>query len=136
MVAGATVRFTANFEANLAAIETWWRERSAPRGIAKLLDELQLVVARLERHPRLGRDFLARAPRSVEAADRMANLRRRIPGLDLREYLAGDYLMLYALDPVARPPVVHMLAIRHCRELSFDFDGYWQANREPTRRRS
>ena len=60
MAAKATVRFTANFEANFAAIESWWREREAPRGFSLLVERLESVVDDLERLPRLGRDFLAR----------------------------------------------------------------------------
>lgn len=41
----------------------------------------------------------------------------------LREYMHGDYLILYAL---ATPdPRVHLLSIRHHRELSFQFAGIW-----------
>ena len=135
MAAKATVRFTANIEANLSVIESWWRGREAPQGYAHLVERLEGVVDDLERLPRLGRDFLARVPHSVEAVDRLARLRTRLERFELREYLAGDYLMLYAFDPASRPPVVHMLAIRHHRELSFEFDGFWQANRGPARSR-
>ena len=135
MAAKATVRFTANFEANFAAIESWWRGREAPQGYAHLVERLEGVVDDLERLPRLGRDFLARVPHSVEAVDRLARLRTRLERFELREYLAGDYLILYAFDLASHPPVVHMMAIRHHRELSFEFDGFWQANRGPARSR-
>ena len=135
MAAKATVRFTANFEANLAAIESWWRGREAPQGYAHLVERLEGVVDDLERLPGWGRYVLARVPHSVGAVDRLARLRTRLERFELREYLAGDYLMLYAFDPASHPPVVHMLAIRHHRELSFEFDGFWQANRGPARSR-
>ena len=85
MAAKATVRFTANFEANLAVIESWWREREAPQGYALLVERLEGVVDDLERLPRLGRDFLARVPHSVEAVDRLANLRALLERFELRE---------------------------------------------------
>jgi hypothetical protein len=41
----------------------------------------------------------------------------------LREYLHGDYLMLYtAIDATA---TVYLLSIRHHRQLSIDFAGLW-----------
>lgn len=44
-------------------------------------------------------------------------------GYRLREYLHGDYLILYT---VATPGhLVHLLSIRHHRELSFQFSRLW-----------
>jgi len=128
------VRFTANFEANLASIAAFWREREAPQAYALLLEDLgQTVISNLEQHPRLGRRFLARSPQSLEGRGRVASLQQRLGGIDLREYLVGDYLILYGVDGeigAARPPPsVYLLAIRHHRQLSFDFDGFWHAGR-------
>ena len=39
----------------------------------------------------------------------------------LREYVLKDYLLLYALIGGA----IYLLAIRHQRQLSFDFEGHW-----------
>lgn len=130
----AAVRFTANFEANLALIEAFWRERDAAQAYARLLEELeQTVIGHLERHPRLGRRFLARSPRSLEARTRVASLQRRLQGIDLRELLVGDYLILYGVVEEAgaerQPASVYLLAIRHHRQLSFDFDGFWHEGR-------
>jgi hypothetical protein len=41
----------------------------------------------------------------------------------LREYLHGDYLMLYAT--LEADATVALLSIRHHRQLSFDFAGLW-----------
>lgn len=130
----AAVKFTANFEANLASIEAFWRDQEAPQAYALLLEDLgQTVIGNLEQHPRLGRRFLARSTQSVEARGRVANLQRRLGDIDLREYLMGDYLILYGVDSAAgaarRPPSVYLLAIRHHRQLSFDFYGFWHAGR-------
>lgn len=97
-----------------------------------LLDDLQqTVIENLEQHPRLGRRFLARVPHSLEVRDRVARLQQRLGGIDLREYLVGDYLINYGVDGVVgtarRPILVYLLAIRHHRQLSFDFDGLWRA---------
>ncbi len=130
----AAVRFTANFEANLERIAAFWAEQGAPQAYASLLDELgNTVIGNLERHPRIGRRFGARPGRSIEARERIAALRARFGDAEVREYLSGDYLLLYGLveEGPARKPVltVYLLAIRHQRQLSFDFEGFWQANR-------
>lgn len=129
----ATVRFTANFEHNLAQIGTYWAERDAPQAYASMLDELgSVIVGNLERHPRIGRRFFARTAQSVEARERVADLAKRFGAADVREYLSGDYLLLYVVSAAAAgdkaPEVVHLLSIKHHRQLSFDFDGFWQAN--------
>ena len=41
----------------------------------------------------------------------------------LREYLHGDYLMLYTV--IDETETVYLLSIRHHRQLSFDFAGLW-----------
>lgn len=128
------MRFTANVEANLAAIAKYWRDREAPDVFLTVLDELDTAVGHLERHPRIGRRFFARTAQSVEARQRVAELSRRFGDADVREYLSGDYLLLYtirAAGPGSRTggEIVHLLSIRHHRELSFDFEGFWRRNR-------
>ena len=46
---------------------------------------------------------------------------------DMREYVMTDYVVLYAvLDETAdRPSVVHLLSIKHHKQLSFDFERLW-----------
>ncbi len=131
--AKATVRFTENFERNLSQIRGFWTERDAPHAYASLLDELgSVIVGNLERHPRMGRRFFARAAQSVEARQRVADLTKRFGAADVREYLSGDYLLMYVINEAPgtekTPAVIHLLSIRHHRQLSFDFDGFWQAN--------
>ena len=131
--AKATVRFTANFERNLAQIRAYWTERDAPHAYASLLDELgSVIVGNLERHPRMGRRFFARTAQSVEVRQRVADLAKHFGAADVREYLSGDYLLVYVISEAGgtekAPTVVHLLSIRDHRQLSFDFDGFWQAN--------
>ena len=123
MGAKAAVKLTANFEANLLAIESFWTtEGSAPQRYERLLDELlDVVIPNLEVHPKIGRPFLERAAQSVEAQTLIGRLSARIGRGELREYLAGDYLILYAFIGDA----VYLLAIRHHRQLSFDFEAFW-----------
>jgi hypothetical protein len=125
MPARASVRLTANFEANLAQLGDFGATQGAPQVYARLLDDLgDAVLGRLERYPRIGRDFLARSAQSVEARERATRLRAPLGARELREYLFGDYLLLYALVHAgaarARKATVYLLAIKHHRQLGFD----------------
>lgn len=122
------VKFTANFERNLEEIERFLSEAEAPRAFDGLLDELlATVIPNLERFPAMGRPFLLRPARSVETSNALATLRAKLSALTpdtdaLREYVLEDYLLLYALIGGA----IYLLAIRHHRQLSFDFAGRWE----------
>lgn len=124
----AIVEFTANFERNLESIELFLTEAEAPHAFDGLLDELlETVIPNLEGFPEMGRPFLARQPRSVETTNALAMLRAKLialtPDTDaLREYVLKDYLLLYALIDSG----IYLLAIRHQRQLSFDFAGHWK----------
>jgi ParE toxin of type II toxin-antitoxin system, parDE len=120
------VKLTANFEANLAAIQVFVAADSVDDAALspyyRLLDDLiDTVIPNLEQHPSIGRPFLARDALSVEARTRIAKLRKRAIARDLREYVAGDYLILYAVIE----QIVYLLSIKHHRQLSFDFDRFW-----------
>ncbi len=127
MAAGpAHIRFTANFEANLLAIEAYWAEIDSPRDYDRLLDELgDTVIPNLERYPAMGRPFMARQAESVEAVSAQEKLRTQLARLgessDIRESLMEDYLLLYAIIDRA----VCLLSIRHHKQLSFDFPQLW-----------
>lgn len=128
MVKRPVVKFTANFERNLEGIELFLAEVEAPLAFDGLLDELlETVIPNLERFPGMGRPFMARQPRSVETSNALAMLRAKLaeltPDMDaLREYVLKHYLLLYAPIGVA----IYLLAIRHHRQLSFDFEGHWR----------
>ena len=116
------VRITRNFERNLAAIEAFLAEAGAPRAYDVLLEALAAtVIPSLERYPGIGRPFLEHAVQSVEAQERIRALKARTDAGELREYVSGDYLMLYALIG----NTVHLLAIKHHRQLSFDLEAHW-----------
>ena len=121
------VKITANFERNLEDIDLFQSEREAPHAFDGLLDELlETVIPNLERFPDMGRPFLARQARSVETTNALARLGTKLSALtpdtdSLREYVLKDYLLVYALIGEA----IYLLAIRHQRQLSFDFEGRW-----------
>ena len=121
------VKLTANFERNLEEIERFLVEADAPYAYDALLDELlATVISNLERFPDMGRLFLTRPARSVETTNSLSMLRAKLAALTsdpdaLREYVLSDYLLLYAqVDSI-----IYLLAIRHHRQLSFDFQSHW-----------
>ena len=123
-----TVRFTDNFERNLADIEGYLTQSEAPQAYDALLDELLLtVVPNLERFPDMGRPFLTRPVRSVETTNALVALRAKLSKLTtdpkaLREYILAEYLLLYAKIDAN----IYLLSIRHHRQLSFDFESFWR----------
>jgi hypothetical protein len=117
------VELTASFLKRLDAIEAFLTEADAAFAFDDLLDELRAtVIPNLARFPRIGRRYLANPPQSAEALAQLALLPAGAAGA-LREYLHGDYLMLYTvMDAQA---TVYLLSIRHHRQLSFDFARLW-----------
>ncbi len=119
------VKLTANFECNLADIETFLTDAQAPQSYDDLLDSLlHTVIPNLERFPGLGRPFFNRAIGSAEAANAVAALKARLAAAlgssaaSLREYVMDNYLALY----VQMGDSIFLLSIKHHRQLSFDFE--------------
>ena len=117
------VRITANFEQNLDSIRTFLVGQEAGAGFGSLLEHLfDDVIPNLERFPKLGRDFLGREPLSDEGrAKRLALMAKSGDNTEIREYITGEYLLLYAV----RDSIVFLLSIRHHRQLSFDLRAHW-----------
>ena len=124
-----SVELTASFLERLDAIEAFLTEADAAFAYDELLAELRAtVIPNLARFPRIGRRYLAHPPQSAEALAQLAILP---PGaaVSLREYLHGDYLLMYAaMDAEA---TVYLLSIRHHRQLSFDFARLWPLAARP-----
>lgn len=118
-----TVKVAANFETNLEAIEVFLAKAGATPAFTTLLGELaDSIIPNLERFPEMGRLFLDRPAQSVEARQKITQLESRIGNTTLREYIAGDFLILYG----ARGRTVYLLSIKHQRQLSFDFPAHWR----------
>ena len=116
------VELSASFIERLESIETFLAEADAPQAYDKLLDGLRrTVIPNLRRFPRIGRSYLDQPPQSAEAMTQLAALPRGAADA-LREYLHGDYLILYTLTG----STVYLLSIRHHRQLSFAFAKLWQ----------
>ena len=117
-----TVRLAANFERNLADIDSFLIEAEAPSAYDALMGELlETVIPNLERFPEMGRRFLDRPGGSVESVRGLEKLRVRMGEGESREYVLKEYLVIYLREGES----IHLLSIKHHRQLSFDFDQLW-----------
>ncbi|MBU6259787.1 MAG: type II toxin-antitoxin system RelE/ParE family toxin [Burkholderiales bacterium] len=124
------VELTASFLERLDAIEAFLVNADAAFAFDDLLSELRAtVIPNLARFPRIGRRYLDNLPQSAEALAQLATLPAGAASA-LREYLHGDYLMLYAAMDASG--TVYLLSIRHHRQLSFDFARLWPGTNPQT----
>ena len=117
------VRLAANCHANLDSIRSFLEESQAGGGFESLLADLfDRVIPNLQQFPDMGRDFLLRLPSSSESRSRIKRIQAGLPAnAVLREYIRGDYLILY----VVQPREITLISIRHHAQLSFDLRGHW-----------
>ena len=130
------VELTASFLARLDAIEVFLVEADAGFAFDALLAEIRAtVIPNLRRFPRIGRRYLAHPPQSAEALAQLAALPKGAPDA-LREYLHGDYLLLYSVADASSQAdaTVYLLSIRHHRQLSSDFVRLWPGDTSPDQR--
>lgn len=122
-----TIRISRNFDNNLTDIRRFLEEQQAPQAFHALIEKLfATLISNLERFPDMGVDLLAKAPLSTEGRMRMESLKQRLgKNTRLREYISGDYLVLYAV----RGDNLYLLSIKHHRQLSFDLKGHWEGSR-------
>jgi hypothetical protein len=113
------VELTASFLERLDSSEAFLMAVDAGFAFDALLVELRAtVIPNLRRFPHIGRRYLNNPPQSTEALAQLAALPAGAADA-LREYLHGDYLLLYvAMDASA---TVYLLSIRHHRQHTFDF---------------
>jgi len=117
------VELTASFLERLDAVESFLAEVDAAFAFDDLLAGLRTtVIPNLARFPRIGRRYLDNPPQSAEALAQLATLPPGAAGA-LREYLHGDYLILYVV--MEAEAAAYLLSIRHHRQLSFDFARLW-----------
>jgi hypothetical protein len=121
------VELAASFLERLESIEAFLVEADAGFAFDDLLAEIRAtVIPNLRRFPRIGRRYLGNPPQSAEALALLAAMPAGAPHA-LREYLHGDYLMLYLVEDASTKAEVrvYLLTIRHHRQLSFDFTRLW-----------
>lgn len=117
------VELTESFLERLESIEAFLREADASHAYDALLASLrETVIPNLRRFPRMGQRYLDRPPQSAEAIAQLALLPAGTADT-LRLLVSGDYLILYAEEK--KDATVHLLSIRHHRQLSFDFARLW-----------
>lgn len=116
------IQVTAHFEANLTSIAEYLEENDASSAFDTLLVRIEEdVVPNLESFPDIGRSLLDRAAGSVEVLRAQKRLVKKLGTSAIREYLTGDYLILYLDDG----STITLLSIRHHRQLSYDLEGIW-----------
>jgi plasmid stabilization system protein ParE len=117
----AEVRFTQNFEDNLATIQEFLLARSPDTAVDRfnaLLQEIAAVAALLSQHPGIGRPMQSGGTPGSRTSLAWKHLASRMSALrlgDLREYVLHEYVVLYA----ATQDTVHLLAVKHQRQLSY-----------------
>jgi plasmid stabilization system protein ParE len=118
-----TVQITHNFARNLEEIESFLLERDGLSEWNALIEKLfDRIIPNLQRFPDMGVDFLSRQPGSAEGILSRDELRGWLKkSTVIREYISGDYLLLYAV----RKDSVILLSIKHHLQLSFDLRGHW-----------
>jgi plasmid stabilization system protein ParE len=123
MTSRRTVHATRNFSNNLDEIERFLYERDVPHAFHALLERLfETIIPNLQRFPEMGLDFLARVPASAEGLARLEALKIRLgTGVEIREYITGDYLLHYTV----RGDEIYLLSIKHHLQLSFDLKEHW-----------
>lgn len=117
------VELTASFLERPDAIEAVLTDGGAAFEFDDLLAELRtMVIPNLARFPRIGRRYLDDPPQSAEALTQLGTVPAGTVNA-LREYLHGDYVLLYAA--METNETVYLLSIRHHRQLTFDFAAHW-----------
>ena len=112
-----SIKLTGSFLSRLESIDAFLTESGAGLAYDELLADLRgTIIPNLRRFPRMGRRYLDQPPQSTEALAKLAMLPTGAADA-LREYLHGDYLLLYCVSE----KVVYLLSIRHRRQLAFDF---------------
>ena len=115
------VILTRRFRERLLDIESFLEAAGAGTAFDRLIDDVEsVVIPNLTRFPRIGRPYARRSFLSIETKAMLGGLSAS-QAEELREYLHGDYLILYASHEPAR--AVYLISIRHHRQLSFDFEG-------------
>ena len=121
------VKLTANFQRNLDEVERFLTDAATPMAFALLLSELlETVIPNLEQFPEIGKPWFSHSARSIEAMTASLSLKAKLASLAsdssaLRVYVLKHHVLLYAVIG----PTIHLLAIRHQRQLSFDFAQHW-----------
>ena len=118
----ARIRVARSFERCLDDLREFSAGEGRPHDLDRFEGELlEKLVTMLEPYPQIGRDLLASLPGSSEARllrDRL--LGRLTEGATVRKLVVREHVVLC----VERHGEVVLIAIRHHRQLSFDFEAF------------
>lgn len=116
---------TENFAGNLDSIQEFLK-REGDLAFRRLLSRLfRQIIPTLCRFPEAGRPLFRHPVHSLEAARLKRRLERMLgPGEQIREFIIGDYLILYLI----RKQEAAFLSIKHHRQLSYDLDRFWKTS--------
>jgi hypothetical protein len=109
-----------NFKQNLETIEQFWTVCQLPKQHLKLVSEIgNTLYVNLEGFPQIGRRFIADTSDDQHIQTRalvlLARARATLNGVEIREYLLGDYLVLYGVDELR----IYLIAIKHHKQAGF-----------------
>lgn len=109
-----------NFGSNLNHIEEFWNLCQVPRNYLQLLDAIANdLYSKIGTFPHIGRRFLNSANETLQIQKRVRRLleqaKATLNGIEIREYLLDDYLVLYGVDADR----VYLIAIKHHKQAGF-----------------
>jgi hypothetical protein len=124
------IEYTKNFATNLQDLEQFWLECNFIAGYDRALDTLLFtIVPSLERHQNLGKPFSQSPDESSQLAQYFGDAKQG----QVRELVFSDYVLLYQIPPLTdtKKQIVYLLAIKHQRQLSFNFHQHWDGAQQP-----
>ena len=109
------------YEIRLDEAVAYLLDLGANAAAQRLLDQAYgFLPDLLARFPRTGRGFLARNPEAPEVLAAWKQARElSSDDIELREYVLGEYLVLYAVHG----EWIELLTLRHHRQCGFDLEG-------------
>lgn len=109
----------AAYERRLDDAVAYLVEVGADAAAQALLDQAyDALPERLARAPRIGREFVAHTPDAPDVLAVWETVCQLLGNdIELREYVLGDYLALYAIHG----DTLYLLTLRHHRQDGFDF---------------
>ncbi len=109
-----------NFTQNLAMIAQFWTICQVPKQHLKLLGIIaNTLYPNLESFPLIERVFTIDNPQDAyiqaRALDLLARAKATLNGVEIREYVLDDYLVLYGVDAQR----IYLIAIKHHKQAGF-----------------
>jgi hypothetical protein len=109
-----------NFGNNLDHIRDFWTICQVPKNYVKLMTAVtNEVYQTLVSFPQVGRQFVVSAPEDAHiqtrALELLARAKATLSGIEIREYILDDYLVLYGVDAQR----IYLIAIKHHKQAGF-----------------